>query len=90
MSDALANWSSNIILSAMGGYASSGLTSSTTMVRSLPIPWLVIKEVKFENTIGNGIETVLPPIPIPWLVCRLSAVVWHTDRNVYSWQVREW
>ncbi len=22
---------------------------------------------------------------IPWLVCRLSAVVWHTDRNVYSW-----
>jgi len=26
------------------------------------IPWLVIKEVKFENTIGNGIETVMPPI----------------------------
>ena len=36
MSDALANWSSNIILTAMGGYASSGLTSSMTMVRSLP------------------------------------------------------
>gem|GEM_PF-4937366 len=22
---------------------------------------------------------------IPWSVCLLSAVAWHTDRNVYSW-----
>ena len=22
---------------------------------------------------------------VPWSVCLLSAVVWHTDRNVYSW-----